>query len=756
MNVTQIKELTNSLWMFENPFERTYIIQTLSGDVLIGYFDNIKMLKTALKDPDIESVFTPLNIVKESCVERLSNDKNQLVPCPKGKGISNNDIASYRYLFIDIDATDGMPTKHSKKKDDVSQEHHEKVIALGKEVIGYLKTRGFPAPIFNDSGNGVHILYYIDLPVTKQSQQLIQKVVGALAEKFNNGYAKIDPSVHDIARKIRLPGSLNENGGTKRYASVLESPDKPNPVPKDCLEKLAEESTEKKFPSLSGGKEERSELDMALEVIETEGDYYLDNIGRAFVDIMDNGHSVTNLVESKNFQIWVRLILKKKLGIKTLGTDFWTRVNGYLEALAYESGVVVDIRNRVSLDDGYISYDLQTPDYQMVCIDTEGVSIEMVPPKRFLRIDLDRPQVKPKLSVKSARLIPLLGKLFNFPLKEDLELFALWLVSCFVPDYEHPILWISGAQGSAKSTACSIIQELVSPQELKRSTFPRKLDDLVVYLSNRYISVFDNIGGISDDQSDILCQCVTNGTYTKRKLYTDKDMTAIPLRSIVVLNSCDTVINKPDLLSRVLHFNLNRIDPDELQPDNVIQQRIEKLIPDILGAIFDCIHKVIATDMQTDNIRYVIRLAQFQELATKIGSVLKMDADYVSYLLELNKQNVDIQILESNPVSFLIDNFMKRKEEWRGGVQDLYRELNNLAYKLDVDQRNKLYPKSAASLSQKLNGLESTLKRAGINFSIRNVGSHKEITLINCNLKDDGIGEEGEFEDGDELEFDEE
>lgn len=56
-----------------------------------------------------------------------------------------------------------------------------------------------------------------------------------------------------------------------------------------------------------------------------------------------------------------------------------------------------------------------------------------------------------------------------------------------------------------------MIQALVSPQKMERSTFPRKVSDLVIRLANRCICVFDNCSKLNLDASDgIKCNLCWN------------------------------------------------------------------------------------------------------------------------------------------------------------------------------------------------------------------------------------------------------
>lgn len=168
-----------------------------------------------------------------------------------------------------------------------------------------------------------------------------------------------------------------------------------------------------------------------------------------------------------------------------------------------------------------------------------------------------------------------------------------------------------------------------------------------------------------------------------------------------------------------------------------MRRRFEKEKPYILGCIFMSVAYYLNTEDEIDEseINYVVRMTQFQRVAMKIGrSMFNMTNEYVENLLLKNKKMVNIQVLETNPVSFLIITFMNDKATWKGSVSELYDKLDLLAFELGIEKGNKLYPRHAASLSMRLNSLASMLEQAGITFHIKPKGTYKEITLRNQNV----------------------
>lgn len=721
---------------------------------LIGVFTNQDALDSALKKKELNTVYTTTNTVKRESLKKLP--RNKFATMTSNNSISANDIKEFRYFFVDIDVV-GLRENDDRKRNATDEEHAE-AEEVAKHVRKFLDEKGFPNPIFIDSGNGFHLLYPIHLSATKQNETLIKNALIAISEEVNTASVKIDTVVADRSRKLKMPGSTN-NGDEAYYrmSEILEYPEEQIVVTEEHLTELAKLRKSKGNGWKSSKSEKANPQEEGLaEIAENAGRYYMADNGQFFADVEVNGKKITYNLKSDEFRYYMRGLLKNALKIKIFASKDWRELLDYLEVVASTNKESVSIYNRVGQKDENILYDLQTADYKSVCITKGDYSIVDTPAGVFQRADLDLPQIEPIFDAE----YDFWGKmeeLFNFRSRQELELFVLWLISTYIPDIAHPILLLTGPHGSSKSTASSMIQALVSPQKMERSTFPRKVSDLVIRLANRCICVFDNCSKLNLDASDALCSCATGGNYEKRKLYTDSQMISIPLKSCVVLNSCETLIERPDLLSRTLQFNLQTLTGKQLRSDDDMKQRFEKEKPYLLGYIFACVAGYLENEMSLNEteINYVIRMTQFQRVAMKIGeSCFGMTTEYIEKLLLSNKKMINIQVLETNPVSLLIINFMKNRESWKGSVSELYDKLDLLAFELGIEKGNKLYPRHAASLSMRLNSLASMLEQAGITFHIKPSGTYKEILLKNENATKPirKSWKQGTFEDETDIE----
>jgi replicative DNA helicase len=107
-----------------------------------------------------------------------------------------------------------------------------------------------------DSGNGAYLLFKVDLPNDDASTNLVKRCLQALDLRFSDPIVTIDTAVHNAARLLRVPGTLNAKGDDMpdrphRLARVVKTGDTGNVVPHDLLVQLAAGAPETPHPGPS-------------------------------------------------------------------------------------------------------------------------------------------------------------------------------------------------------------------------------------------------------------------------------------------------------------------------------------------------------------------------------------------------------------------------------------------------------------------------------------------------------------------------
>jgi hypothetical protein len=206
------------------------------GKTEAGLFDRAhlsELVDFAVKRSGKAAIYVTLN--------PINPDFNHPAPnCVKAylKGlVGNGDIATRRWLFIDLDPV--RPTNTS-----ATDEQLANAVESAACVKQYLSVQGFPEPVECLSGNGIHLLYRIDLPNEEASTKLVEGALETLAQMFNTDTIKIDKVVGNAGRIIKLYGTVSNKGPNTRetphrLSKILSIPESLRVVSKDQLAALA-------------------------------------------------------------------------------------------------------------------------------------------------------------------------------------------------------------------------------------------------------------------------------------------------------------------------------------------------------------------------------------------------------------------------------------------------------------------------------------------------------------------------------------
>ncbi|WP_202800867.1 hypothetical protein, partial [Pelosinus fermentans] len=148
---------------------------------------------------------------------------------------NDNDIVGYKWLFIDVDPQ--RPAGVSS-----SEEQLRKAKERGNQIYVFMKNLGFNDPVTALSGNGIHLLYRIQIANNEDNKALIKKSLAALDMFFSDDELKIDTTNFNPSRICKLYGTMARKGSNTKEnphrLSHLLSEGNPVPTDKIYLEKL--------------------------------------------------------------------------------------------------------------------------------------------------------------------------------------------------------------------------------------------------------------------------------------------------------------------------------------------------------------------------------------------------------------------------------------------------------------------------------------------------------------------------------------
>jgi len=220
-------------------FEVRAVDAKLSGNyrtgIISGYFDNAEScLEELEKITSAIGVYITLNPVNPALLSRCAN---RLDLAGKNALTGDQHIVRRRELLIDVDF---------RRPSGISATDSEKEATRNKanEIYRFLKERGWPEPVVADSGNGYHLRYLVDLPV--EDDHLIERLLTALADRFDGEGVELDRTVFNPSRIARLYGTLaskgdNTLGRPHRLSKILKAPQRSRAVTPEQLQELLDE-----------------------------------------------------------------------------------------------------------------------------------------------------------------------------------------------------------------------------------------------------------------------------------------------------------------------------------------------------------------------------------------------------------------------------------------------------------------------------------------------------------------------------------
>ena len=320
---------------------------------------------------------------------------------------------------------------------------------------------------------------------------------------------------------------------------------------------------------------------------------------------------------------------------------------------------------------------------------------------------------------------------------DDWPLVLGWLVAALRPTGPYPILAVHGEQGSAKSTACRMLRELVDPNVAPLRCEPRDHRDLAIAANNSWVLAIDNVSSVKPWLSDALCRLSTGGGFATRALFENDEEAIFDAQRPAILNGIEDVANRSDLLDRSIAVNLPRIDETRRMVERDVWERFRADQPRILGALLTAVSTALA-NIPRVKLLTLPRMADFAIWVTAAESAVGLEVGEFSIAYSKNRQTGNDLAIEDSLVARALRELLDCQADdgwgvsghWSGTATELLEELEKLIG--DNTRRQKEWPKSARRLSGHLKRIAPNLRAAGIEveFERRGKSGTKVWTLI--------------------------
>lgn len=287
--------------------------------------------------------------------------------------------------------------------------------------------------------------------------------------------------------------------------------------------------------------------------------------------------------------------------------------------------------------------------------------------------------------------------------EDDQPLLAAWLASTLDPDIPHPVVSLSGEQGTGKSTATKVLVSLLDPSPVPLRKPPRDAESWVTAAAGSWVVGVDNLSVIPDWLSDSVCRAVTGEGDVRRKLYTDGDFSVFSFRRCLAINGIDLGAVRGDLADRLLPIQLEVISERNRRQESELWPQWTGAHPRLLGAVLDLAASVQAV-LPSVRLDSKPRMADYAHVLAAVDAVLGTSG-LARYLRKQGELATD---------SLADDPFVAALAERVGAFTGTSSELLHAIAPADDEGRPpKGWPTTARQITQRLRRQAPVMRKAG-------------------------------------------
>lgn len=428
-----------------------------------------------------------------------------------------------------------------------------------------------------------------------------------------------------------------------------------------------------------------------------------DQEGRVFIIIKVGAHSENWDISSRKFEEWLShryFQVYQRTVSKSSISDAITTLRGK----AIHDGVQAQTYLRAAkMGEGYC-IDLGDTQWSSIHIEPGHWSIQQQTSALFYRADYMQPLPAP---TTKGTLDPLWDCL-NIP-ERDRLLLITFLLECYRPETNYPLLVLLGDQGSAKSTTQQRLKQLMDPSAMELRVAPKQEKDLFIAASNDLVLSYNNLSYISPEQQDAMCCLSTGGTYTPRMLYSNNQELVLKIQRPMVINGIDALITRQDLLERTICIDLPVIEETARRTDRDLDSYFERHRPAIHGALLNIFCKALDL-LPSIPSEDLARMADFTLLGRAVAVTLGHESAYFDEVYKDNQRRALEKGLETCPVyPELVRLLREEPQGFHGNYADLLRRLER-----NMMSRPENWPKSSKKIAAILKRQKAALRKVGI------------------------------------------
>lgn len=455
-------------------------------------------------------------------------------------------------------------------------------------------------------------------------------------------------------------------------------------------------------------------------------------------------------------QVWP---VKSEFFKQWLSGLMWTTDNEAVKAEHLKSAITVlcamanekpktKLYNRVapSSENGFY-IDLTNDQWEAIHVTANGWEI-VKPPVIFKRYPHQMPLCYPSEN-------PDLSKLFKYinigcigdeerHINEQL-LYLVGFLTAYIPEIPHVGTVLHGGAGHIKSMTEILTRKLIDPSSVEYNALPSKgkLTSLIQILEQHYYTVFDNLGDIDSETSDIFCRAITGAAFQLRKLFTDDEAYLRAYKRVINTNGINIPGDKPDFLDRVNVFEVPYVPMSKRRSETEVKAEFQQDAPDILAAILETLVKAIKKYSEI-KLERLPRMADFTLWGCAVSEALGIPYTKFINAYYQNMLNVKGDVVKSRLTGQLLIDILDRTISDKNPsitylVSKLFMSLLAEAKAVGIETRE--LPADPNRLGKELNIIASNLPSLGYSMTkkITNKGTSVKFSKLRNTTLDENL-----------------
>lgn len=413
----------------------------------------------------------------------------------------------------------------------------------------------------------------------------------------------------------------------------------------------------------------------------------------SLVTLVDYGKRKKILsIESKEFKDYLKFESLKRFECTASDAVIRDAISICRHNYKTENDTSMDFAIRVyyEKETNSLYYNLANSEMEYVVITAKGIKVEKFEFEKehkflFIMSDSEKAQVKP-IRPKNTDVLRALDYLDDYlNLSEDEKfLYKIWMIASLYPDIKTPIPFFVGAAGTGKSSMVNILNDFIDPTtDTLKNWDSMSNRDLAIAFKYSWNYNVDNVSRIKTSQADLLCQTVTGGSMSFRRLFENDKQVDFELRRRVTLSTAKEIKIPVDLGQRMLFFYPKKIRHGTRISDDDFTSLYKEHKGEILYAIFSVLRCTLALfeDYKKEN-HTNYRLSSFYLFGELVAQILDAENGIERFQRIMKNQiREQLQWNTENDRKFyevLLFFLEGSGNEYEGGIKELYECLYEL------------------------------------------------------------------------------